>query len=115
MDLYFVKRLLAERYSDVLSEGSAGVVSLLERRVIPDGMPVVLGPDIRPVEPPASWVRHLAHLGRDPETMRSYARVVLRLAEFLAWRGRDVLPATESDLLAAGGIGSRSERFRSIR
>ncbi|MEU1447151.1 site-specific integrase [Streptomyces mirabilis] len=100
MDLYFVKRPLVERYSDVLPEGSAGAVSLLERRVIPDGMPVVLGPDMRPVEPLSSWFRYLAYLGRDPETMRSYAYVVLRLAEFLAWRGRDVLTATESDLLA---------------
>ncbi|MFF3159824.1 site-specific integrase [Streptomyces sp. NPDC057910] len=84
----------------MLPEGSAGAVSLLGRRVIPDGMPVVLGLDMRPVEPLSSWFRYLAYLGRDPETMRSYAYVVLRLAEFLAWRGLDVLTATETDLLA---------------
>jgi site-specific recombinase XerD len=100
LDLYFVKRPLVERYAEGLPEASAGAVSLLDRRVLPDGMPVVLGVDMRPVEPLCSWFRHLAYLGRDPETMRSYAYVALRLADYLAFRGRDLLSATEGDLVA---------------
>ncbi|MCX4598099.1 hypothetical protein OG819_53975 [Streptomyces sp. NBC_01549] len=100
LDLYFVKRPLVERYAEGLPEASAGAVSLVDRRVLPDGMPVVLGADMNPVEPLCSWFRHLAYLGRDPETMRSYAYVVLRLADYLAFRGRDLLSATEGDLVA---------------
>ncbi|MET9079003.1 hypothetical protein ABZX95_44405 [Streptomyces sp. NPDC004232] len=98
MDLFFVKRPLVDRYGDGLPGGTA--VALLDRRVIPDGTPVVLGPDMRPAEPLCSWFRYLAYLGRDPETMRSYAYVVLRLAEYLASRGTDLLAAGEVDLLA---------------
>ncbi|MEU1375944.1 hypothetical protein ABZ442_20120 [Streptomyces triculaminicus] len=73
---------------------------LLDRQVILDGMPVALDAGMRPVEPLSSWFRHSAFLGRDVETMRSYAYVVLWLTGFLATRGRDVMDATETDLLA---------------
>ncbi|GAA2459166.1 hypothetical protein GCM10010433_71670 [Streptomyces pulveraceus] len=98
MDLFFVRRPLVERYGDGLAGGTA--VALLDRQVIPDGMPIVLGSDMRPVEPLSSWFRHLAYLGRVPETMRSYAYVVLRLAEYLASRQTNLLAAGEVDLLA---------------
>ncbi|MGV4923833.1 hypothetical protein K2224_00605 [Streptomyces sp. BHT-5-2] len=98
MDLFFVKRPLVERYGDGLPGGTA--VALLDRQVIPDGMPIVLGSDMRPVEPLSSWFRHLAYLGRTAGTMRSYAYVVLRLADYLASRQTDLLAAGEVDLLA---------------
>lgn len=98
LDLYFVKRPLVERYTEGALASTA--VQLLDRRAIPDGMPVVLDVEIRPVEPLSSWFRHLAYLGRDAETMRSYGYVVMRLADFLTHRGRDLLTATEEDLLA---------------
>lgn len=98
MDLFFVRRPLVERYGDGLADGTA--VALLDRQVIPDGMPIVLGSDMRPIEPLSSWFRHLAYLGRVPETMRSYAYVVLRLAEYLAARHKDLLSAGEVDLLS---------------
>ncbi|MFF2819671.1 site-specific integrase [Kitasatospora cineracea] len=100
MDLYFVKRSLAERYSDVLPAGPYGAVSLLDRRAIPDGTPVFLDRDMRPVEPVSSWFRHLAYQDRDPATMRSYAYVVSRLVDFLQERGTDLLSAGEADLVA---------------
>ncbi|MFZ3492334.1 site-specific integrase [Streptomyces sp. 5.8] len=100
MDLYFVKRTLVDRYAEALPSGSSGAVGLLDRRVIPDGTPVFLDRDMRPVEPVCSWFRHLAHKNRDPETMRSYAYVVSRLMDFLEHRGTDVVSATEADLVA---------------
>jgi integrase len=100
VDLYFVKRSLVERHGGLLPAAAAEAVALLDRHVIPVGMPVVMGESLRPVEPVSGWFRHLAHLGRDRETMRSYAYVVLRLAEFLAARGQDVVSATETDLVA---------------
>ncbi|MFJ9167293.1 hypothetical protein ACIRN5_23315, partial [Lysinibacillus fusiformis] len=100
MDLYFVKRSLVERYGEGLPDAASGAVALLDHRVIPDGMPVVLGADMRPVEPLFSWFRYLAYLGREPDTMRSYAYVALRLADYLATRDRDLFSVGEGDLLA---------------
>jgi hypothetical protein len=62
-------------------------------------MPVLLDEAMRPVEPLSSWFRHLALAGRSPKTMRKYAYMVLRLSDFLAQRGSDLLSATEEDLL----------------
>ncbi|HEY0694364.1 MAG TPA: hypothetical protein VGD71_35700, partial [Kribbella sp.] len=40
--------------------------------------PVVLDEQMRPVEPGRGWFRMLAYEGKQPETMRAYAYVVLR-------------------------------------
>jgi hypothetical protein len=55
---------------------------------------------MRPVEPLCSLFRHLAYAGKASKTMRGCAYIQLRLADFLAGRGRDVLSAIESDLVA---------------
>lgn len=68
------------------------------RRMVPDGTPVVLDDQMRPVEPLCSW---LWDLGRDElkaGTMRSYVGSVLRLQDFMDQRDGDLLTATEADL-----------------
>lgn len=100
LDLYFVKRSLIEEYAESLSSPATGATALLDKRVLPDGMPLVLGADMRPAEPLCSWFRHLAYLGRTPDTMRSYAYVAVRLMDYLATRGKDLASASEVDLVA---------------
>lgn len=101
MFVSFVDHTLAHRY---LSDGpvdALAVAGLLTDRAIPDGMPVFLDEEsMRPVEPLCSWARHLAYEGKDSKTLREYAYIVRRFVSFLRSRGRELLSATESDLVA---------------
>ncbi|WP_277438220.1 hypothetical protein [Streptomyces sp. SPB162] len=73
---------------------------LLEHRSIPDGMPLFLDEDMRPVAPVCHWFRAMAYERRDPETMRKYAYIVRRVDGFLTKRETGLLGATEADLVA---------------
>ncbi|WP_432983192.1 hypothetical protein [Dactylosporangium sp. CA-233914] len=100
MELYFVCRRLAEQ--PAVPDGPSGeaVRQILDHRALPDGMPVLLDAQMRPVEPACSWFRHLAYAFLEPETLRCYAYIARPLVVFLAERGSDVLSATEVDLIA---------------
>lgn len=101
MDLYFVDRARLQAHGALFGAAGSEALRLLDCRALPDGLPVIVDGQMRPVEPACAWFRQLAYLGRDPQgTLRHYAYVVLRLSEFLAELGRDVLTATESDLVS---------------
>lgn len=99
MELFFTGRSRVPVSDGVAGLDSCELAALLERRLVPEGMPVLLDEAMRPVEPLSSWFRHLALAGRSPKTMRKYAYIALRLSDFLAGRGSDLLSATEEDLL----------------
>jgi integrase len=111
VELFYVDRRRVERLPVEVEGGptAAAVAAILERRVLPDGMPVVLDAAMRPIEPLCSWFRHLAHQRRDPKTMRAYAQIVRRLAVFLERRGVDLLSATEADLVAFHAARTESQ------
>ncbi|MDE1674877.1 site-specific integrase [Nocardia gipuzkoensis] len=99
MELFFTGPARLPDGGTVAGISEPALARLLARRLVPDGMPVLLDSAMRPVEPLSSWFRHLALLGRSPKTMRKYAYIVLRLQDFLIGRGSDVVSASESDLL----------------
>jgi site-specific recombinase XerC len=99
MELFFTDRRGALARDGVPGIDSTEVHALFERRLVLDGMPVLLDRAMRPVEPLSSWFRHLALAGRSPKTMRKYAYMALRLLDFLGRRGADLASATETDLL----------------
>ncbi|MGW4241177.1 tyrosine-type recombinase/integrase [Nocardia sp. NPDC004722] len=99
MELFFTGPSRLPNDGSVSGISRPDLAQLMERRLLPDGMPVLLDSAMRPVEPLSSWFRHLALLGRSPKTMRKYAYATLRLHDFLTGRDRDFLSATEQDLL----------------
>jgi integrase len=109
VELYYIDRRLVERWPVEGGPSAGAVAAMLERRVVPDGMPVVLDGAMRPVEPLCAWMRHLAQLGRDPATMRAYAQITRRLAVFLEGRGTDLLSARDVDLVAFHTARTRSQ------
>ncbi len=82
------------------SPSGVKVREILDHRALPDGLPMLVDAQMRPVEPVCSWFRHLAYALLEPETLRCYAYIARRLVVFLAERGSDVLSATEVDLIA---------------
>lgn len=88
---------------------AAEVSALFERRLALDGTPVLLDEAMRPVEPVSSWFRYLGLMGRSPKTLRKYAYIALRLSEFLAQGGTDVVSATETDLLEYRALRTREQ------
>uniref|UniRef100_UPI003F496C9D site-specific integrase n=1 Tax=Amycolatopsis sp. CA-096443 TaxID=3239919 RepID=UPI003F496C9D len=80
-----------------------------------DGTPVLLDQRMCPVESVSAWFRHLALMGQSAKTMRKYAYVALRLSEFLAQTGTDVVSATETDLLEYRARGHRPGAPRTTR
>lgn len=101
MFLSFVDRSLARRHLSGEPLDAATVDRLLTDRALPDGTPVFLDEgSMRPVEPLCSWIRHLVYESKDRKTLREYAYITRRFVHFLRSRGRDVLSATESDLVA---------------
>lgn len=99
MELFFTDRRRVVASGAVPGIGAADLDELFERRLALDGTPVLLDEAMRPVEPLSSWFRHLGLMGRSPKTMRKYAYIAVRLSEFLAQCGTDLVTATEADLL----------------
>jgi integrase len=87
--LYFTDPAAVRRHLDREAVSGHEVVGLLRARAIPAGTPVLLDEvSMRPVEPWCSWFRHLAYHAKAAKTMREYAYILLRLADFLAVRER---------------------------
>ncbi|MFF4170709.1 hypothetical protein [Streptomyces sp. NPDC001744] len=53
-----------------------------------------------PVEPLCSWARNMSYADLARSTLKGYERIMARFAGHQEGRGRDVLAATESDLVA---------------
>src|SRR6266540_6368535 len=101
VQLFTVDSKLAGRYLDDPVVSGEQVVRLLRHRAISDGTPVFLDDEtMLPVEPLCLWGRNLSYSELCASTMRDYGRIVARFAAHQAKRGRDVLSATESDLVA---------------
>ncbi|MEU8437103.1 hypothetical protein AB0F18_30225 [Streptomyces sp. NPDC029216] len=85
--------------SPVLSGEEAA--ASLEHRSISDGTPIYLddGP-MMPVEPLCSWGRNMSYADLARSTLKDYGRITARFAGHQEGRGRDVLAATESDLVS---------------
>jgi len=99
MQLFRSDRRLTARVESVPGIGRSDVEALFQRRLLPDGMPVLLDERMCPVEPMSSWLRSLGLAGRSEDTMTAYGHAVLRLLEFLRDRGSDLFAATEADVL----------------
>ncbi|WP_101434547.1 tyrosine-type recombinase/integrase [Amycolatopsis echigonensis] len=108
MRLYFVDTQAARRHLDVGVLAGRDVVALLDDRGVLDGTPVFLDEEtMMPVEPLCSWARTLSNAELSPATMKDYGRIIARFADFLTGRGRDLLMATESDVLAYKKVRTR--------
>jgi integrase len=109
LELFFTDRRRAIAVGPVAGIDGAELVELFDRRLALDGMPILLDRRMCPVEPVSSWFRHLALMGRSAKTMRKYAYVALRLSEFLAQAGTDVVSATETGLLEYRALRTREQ------
>ncbi|MFJ3921585.1 tyrosine-type recombinase/integrase [Streptomyces sp. NPDC090022] len=74
---------------------------MLQRLGLSDGMPIFLDDEtMMPVEPLCSWGRSMSYAELAEGTMRDYGRIMRRFGGHQTGRGRDVLSATEADLVA---------------
>lgn len=75
--------------------------ALLVHRSISDGTPIYLDDEtMMPVEPLCSWGRNMSYADLARSTLKDYGRIMARFAGHQEGRGRDVLTATGSDLVA---------------
>jgi integrase len=101
MQLFFVDSNLVKRHLDSPVVSGEAIGRLLDDRGILDGMPVYLDDEtMMPVEPLCSWGRSLSNAELSEGTMKDYGRIIARVADFQAARGRDLVTATESDVLS---------------
>ncbi|MER5639220.1 hypothetical protein ABT095_19945 [Kitasatospora sp. NPDC002227] len=100
MKLFYVKPDLLDRRPYADGPDAAQVRDMLVHRAVRDRTPVFLDSQMRPIPHISGWFYSLSLRKRDPETMRTYAYIVFRLANFLNERGTDLLSATEADLVA---------------
>jgi hypothetical protein len=110
MQLFTVDSKLARRHLDSPLLSGEDVARLLKHRSISDGTPVYLDDDtMMPVEPLCSWGRQMSYAELDKTTLTDYGRILARFAAHQAERGRDVLSATESDLVAYRRLRTQSQ------
>lgn len=101
MQLFFADSNLTKRHLESSIVSGEEIVRLLDDRAILDGMPVFLDEEtMMPVEPLCSWGRSLSNSELGEGTMKEYGRIIARVADYQAERGRELVTATESDLLA---------------
>lgn len=101
MQLFFIDSNLAKRHLESSVVSGQEIVRLLDDRAILDGMPVFLDDEtMMPVEPLCSWGRSLSNSELAKGTMKEYGRIIARVADYQAQRGRGLVTATESDVLA---------------
>jgi len=101
MQLYFVDSGLVKRHLESSVVSGEEIAWLLDDRAFLDGMPVFLDDEtMMPVEPLSSWGRSLSNSELSETTMKDYGRIIARVADYQAARGRELVTATESDLQA---------------
>lgn len=95
MHLRFIDRRLSQSIAadDLTRETYASTTSL------PDGMPLLLDDQWRPIEPWTTYFRTIAS-ATGKTTTRNYGYDAFRFASFLASRGTDVVQATTDDIVA---------------
>ncbi|MGA5629757.1 site-specific integrase [Streptomyces cellulosae] len=98
MLLFFTDRRKVRKVGQVAELDQGELTALLERRRVPNGMPMLLDEAMRPVEPLCSWFRRLAMERLAPKTMKAYAHTALMLLNFLHKRDHDLRSATEQDI-----------------
>ncbi|WP_410583795.1 hypothetical protein [Amycolatopsis sp. lyj-108] len=101
MRRFTVDTKLAEQYLESPVLSGVDVVRLLRERSISDGTPIYLDDEtMMPIEPLCSWGRNLSYAELSRTTMQDYGRIMARFAAYQASRSRDVMSASESDLVA---------------
>lgn len=101
MRRFTVDTKLVERYLESAVLSGVDVARLLRERSISDGTPIYLDDEtMMPIEPLCSWGRNMAYAELSRTTMQDYGRIMARFAAHQASRGRDVVSASESDLVA---------------
>ncbi len=101
MQLFAVDTALVRRYLDSPALTGAEAAQMLEVHGISDGTPVFLDDEtMMPVEPLCGWGRSVSYADLAEGTLKDYGRVIARFSTRQADRDRDVLTATEADLVA---------------
>lgn len=101
MQLFFVDSKLVKRHLESPVVSGEEIGRLLDDGALLNGMPVFLDDEtMMPIEPLCSWGRSLSNSELGEGTMKEYGRIIARVADFQAERGRELVTATESDLLA---------------
>jgi len=101
VQLFFIDSKLVRRHLESSVVSGEEIARLLDDRALLDGMPVFLDEEtMMPIEPLCSWGRSLSNSELGEGTMKDYGRIIARVADYQAERGRDVVTAAESDLLA---------------
>ncbi|MEU9062359.1 hypothetical protein AB0D13_26705 [Streptomyces sp. NPDC048430] len=89
------------------------MAALLDKQAISDGTPIYLDDEtMMPVEPFCTWGRKMSYEDLAKTTLKDYGRIMARLDVHQRKRGRDVLSATESDIVAYKR--SRTQRTRPV-
>ncbi|MFJ1709565.1 hypothetical protein [Kitasatospora sp. NPDC088346] len=101
MLLFSVNSKEAARYLECSVLSGDDVVQMLKHWSISDGTPVYLDDEtMMPIEPLCSWGRNMSYADLAESTLKDYGRIMARFAGHQESRGRDVLSATESDVVA---------------
>ncbi|MBN6034051.1 hypothetical protein [Amycolatopsis sp. 195334CR] len=74
MELFFTARSRVPVNDRVVGLGWGELAALSGRRLVSEGMPVLLDEAMPPVETLSSWFRHLAVAGRSPKTRSVFGR-----------------------------------------
>lgn len=114
MQLFSVDVELVRKYLESPLLSGDEVAALLDKQAISDGTPIYLDEEtMMPVEPYCSWGRKMSYEDLAKSTLKEYGRIMARVDVHQRKRGRDILSATESDLIAYKR--SRTQRTRSAR
>ncbi|MFI8499670.1 hypothetical protein ACIGFK_14385 [Streptomyces sp. NPDC085524] len=101
MLLFSVDSKSAKHWLDSPVVSGDAVARMLKHRSVSDGTPVFLDEEtMMPVEPLCSWGRNMSHADLAVSTLRDYGRIMARFASHQEAQGRDVLAASEADLVA---------------
>lgn len=98
---------------DLVSEGDCDGLDSGDPPIIPDGTPIIVDDEMRPLEPWCTFLRLYSQNLR-PNSVYAYARDALEFGRFLDERGVGVLDVCEQDLVAfrkhrrSEGVSARS-------
>ncbi|MFI7356224.1 hypothetical protein ACIBTP_20030 [Streptomyces avidinii] len=101
MQLFAVDMALVRRYLDSPVLTGTDAARLLELHGISDGTPVFLDDEtMMPVEPLCAWGRSMSYADLAEGTLKDYGRIMARFGAHQVERDREVLMATEADLVS---------------